>query len=284
MGNTVRVRVPPFAPTKASPTANDPFHPLGKSTTTGAVKTANDAVDTAQAAVNGTVPSTLDSATSALTTANGTLTTAKATVTSATSSFTSGFAGIPDLTLTTLGVPAGTTADQYLALAPAVQTALDAATAANLSTLATAVKTAEAAVQTAQAVVDTLQALVTALTNLLNAVLGALTGDTDPLAALGNIKVATSAVAAKVPTADATVTVGSINVLGSKLNGVLFSRPLRTVVVPNRQFLDSVIHHPTFKFPGLQQPANSVNRKDQDIVIQDVDDVESGSRLESHSG
>ncbi|HMC69142.1 MAG TPA: LPXTG cell wall anchor domain-containing protein, partial [Mycobacteriales bacterium] len=49
----------------------------------------------------------------------------------------------------------------------------------------------------------------------LNAVLGALTGDTDPLAALGNIKVATSAVAAKVPTADATVTVGSINVLGS---------------------------------------------------------------------
>src|SRR5436305_9063915 len=32
------------------------------------------------------------------------------------------------------------------------------------------------------------------------------------------------------------------------------------------------------------QPANSVNRKDQDVVVQDVDDVESGSRLESHPG
>ena len=188
---------------------------LVTSTTTGAIKAANAAVDSAQAAVSGTAPATLDDAASALTTANGTLTTAKAAVTSATSAFTAGFAAIPALTLTGLGVPAGTTADQYLALAPAVQTALDAATAADLGSLATAVKTAEAAVTTAQAAVDALQALVTALTSLLNAVLGALTGDTNPLAALGNIKVTTSAIAAKTPKATAAVSVGSINILGS---------------------------------------------------------------------
>jgi LPXTG-motif cell wall-anchored protein len=188
---------------------------LVTSTTSGAVKTANAAVDSAQAAVGGSAPQALDGATSALTAANGTLTTAKATLTTATAAFTTGFATIPALTLTGLGVPAGTTADQFLALAPAVQSALDAATGADLSSLSAAVKTAETAVTTAQAAVDALQALVTALTNLLNAVLGALTGNSDPLAALGNIKLTTSAVAAKTPKADAAVSVGSINVLGS---------------------------------------------------------------------
>jgi LPXTG-motif cell wall-anchored protein len=188
---------------------------LVTSTTSGAVKTANAAVDSAQAAVGGSAPQALDGATSALTAANGTLTTAKATLTTATAAFTTGFATIPALTLTGLGVPAGTTADQFLALAPAVQSALDAATGADLSSLSAAVKTAETAVTTAQAAVDALQAIVTALTNLLNAVLGALTGNSDPLAALGNIKLTTSAVAAKTPKADAAVSVGSINVLGS---------------------------------------------------------------------
>lgn len=187
---------------------------LVTSTTSGAVKTANDAVDTAQSAVSGTAPQTLNAASSALTSANGTLTTAKATLTSANTAFSTAFAAINPLLLPA-GVSTGTTADQFLALAPAVQSAVDALTAADLTSLATAVKTAEAAVQTAQAAVDALQALVTALTNLLNAVLSALTGNTDPLAALGNINVSTSAVAAKTPHANAAVSVGSINVLGS---------------------------------------------------------------------
>lgn len=187
---------------------------LVTSTTSGAVKTANDAVDAAQAAVTGTVPKNLDAATTALTTANGTLTTATGTLTTATGAFNTAFGAIP-AALLPAGVGTGTTADQFLALAPAVQTAVDALTAADLNALATAVATAEAAVAAAQAVVDTLQALVTALTDLINAVLGAITGDGDPLAALGDISVTTSAIAAKTPKANADVSVGSVKILGA---------------------------------------------------------------------
>jgi hypothetical protein len=187
---------------------------LVTSTTSGAVKTANDAVDAAQAAVTGTVPKNLDAATTALTTANGTLTTANATLTTATGAFTTAFGAIPALSLPA-GVSTGTTADQFLALAPAVQTVVDGLSGADLTALATAVQTAEAAVAVAQSVVDTLQDLVTALTDLVNAVLGAITGNTDPLAALGDISVTTSAIAAKTPKADAGVTVGSVKILGA---------------------------------------------------------------------
>ena len=187
---------------------------LVTSTTSGAVKTANAAVDAAQAAVTGTVPKNLDAATTALTTANGTLTTANATLTTATGAFNTAFAAIPALSLPA-GVSTGTTADQFLALSPALQTTVDALTVADLTALATAVKTAEAAVAAAQAIVDSLQALVTALTDLINAVLAAIAGDGDPLAALGNISVTTSAIAAKTPKAAAGVTVGSVKVLGA---------------------------------------------------------------------
>ena len=187
---------------------------LVTSTTSGAVKTANGAVDTAQAAISGTVPKNLDAATSALTAAKGTLTTAKGTLTTASGAFNTAFGAIPALSLPA-GVATGTTADQFLALAPAVQTAVDALSAADLGALATAVKTAEAAVQAAQDAVDAVQALVTALTDLINAVLAAVTGDDNPLAALGNISVTSSAVAAKTPKAAAGVTVGSVHVLGA---------------------------------------------------------------------
>jgi hypothetical protein len=187
---------------------------LVTSTTSGAVKTANAAVDAAQAAITGTVPKNLDGAKAALTTANGALTTAKGALTPATGAFTTAFSAIP-VALLPPGVTTGTTADQFLALAPAVQTAVDALTGADLAALAAAVQTAESAVKTAQDTVDAVQSLVTALTDLLNAVLNAVTGNGDPLAALGNIKVTTSALAAKTPKAAADVSVGSVHVLGA---------------------------------------------------------------------
>lgn len=187
---------------------------LVTSTTSGAVKTANAAVDSAQAAINGTVPANLDAAKTALTSATQSLNTAKGALTTANSAFTTAFSAIP-AALLPAGVSTGTTADQFLALAPAVQSTIDALTGADLSSLANAVTAAEGVVKTAQDVVDTLQALVTALTDLINAVLNAITSDSDPLAALGNITVKTSAVAAKTPSAAADVTVGSVHVLGA---------------------------------------------------------------------
>ncbi len=212
---------------------------LVTSTASGAVKTANDAVDSAQAAVGGTVPKNLDAATSALTAATGTLTTAKGTLTTATGAFNTAFGAIPALALPA-GVATGTTADQFLALAPAVQSVVDALSVADLGALATAVKTAEAAVQTAQDAVDAVQALVTALTDLINAVLGAVTGDDNPLAALGNIKVTTSAIAAKTPKADASVDVGSVHVLGALTPLASLTKTLGTVTNTLSSVLDSV--------------------------------------------
>lgn len=203
---------------------------LVTSTATGAVATANAAVDSAQAAVGGTVPKTLDSAASALTSANADLTQAQTDLTAANTAFSTAYDAIPDLGLTGLGVPTTLTADQFLALSPALQSSVDALTAADLAALAAAVTAAKAAVQTAQDAVDQLQALVTALTNLIAAVLDAIASNNDPLAALGNIKLATSAVAAQTPTANANVSVGSVSVLGaltpladltSTLNGVM---------------------------------------------------------------
>jgi hypothetical protein len=212
---------------------------LVTSTTSGAVKTANDAVDAAQAAVSGAAPKNLDAATTALATATGALTTANGTLTTATGAFNTAFGAIPALSLPA-GVSTGTTADQFLALAPAVQTVVDALTAADLNALATAVQAAEAAVATAQAVVDTLQALVTALTDLINAVLGAITGDDDPLAALGDISVTTSAIAAKTPKADADVNVGSVKVLGALTPLSSLTKTLGTVTDTLSSVLESV--------------------------------------------
>ena len=212
---------------------------LVTSTLTGAVKTANDAVDAAQAAVSGTAPKTLDSAKTALTAANGALTTAQGALTTANTAFNTAFAAIP-AALLPAGVATGTTADQFLGLAPAVQTAVDALSGANLASLAGAVQTAEDAVQTAQAVVDTVQALVTALTDLIAAVLNALTGNDDPLAALGDISVTTSAVAAQKPTANADVSVGSIHVLGALTPLNSLSKTLGTVTDTLSSVLESV--------------------------------------------
>jgi len=213
---------------------------LVTSTTSGAVKTANDAVDAAQGAIAGTVPGTLDQAAAALTSANTALTTAKTTVTSATSAFSTPFAAIPALSLGALGVPTTTTADQFLGLTPALQAAVDALSAADLTSLANAVKTAETAVTTAQAAVDAVQALVTALTNLLNTVLSSIAGDSNPLAALGDIKLTTSAIAAKTPKAAADVSVGSVHVLGQLTPLTSLTSALDGVMTTLSSVLESV--------------------------------------------
>jgi hypothetical protein len=63
--------------------------------------------------------------------------------------------------------------------------------------------------------VDALQALVTALTQLITSVLDAIAANDNPLAALGDISIRTSAVAKRTPTADASVSVGSVEILGA---------------------------------------------------------------------
>ena len=185
------------------------------STAKGAVKTANDAVDAAQAAVGGTVPKTLDSAQNALSGANTDLTQANTALTAANTAFTTSYDAIPDAGLTALGVPVSLTADQFTALAPALQSAVDALSADDLAALSAAVTAAEGVVQAAQDAVDQLQALVTALTDLIASVLDAVTSNSDPLAALGDVKVTTAAVAAATPKANADVSVGSVSVLGA---------------------------------------------------------------------
>jgi hypothetical protein len=232
---------------------------LVTSTASGAVATANSAVDTAQAAITGTVPGTLDQAKSALTQAQGAVTTAQSAVTSATAAFNTAFAAIPTLPL---GVSSGLTADQFLALSPTLQAATDALTSANLVSLATAVQTAEDALTAANAAVDQVQALVTALVNLVTAVLNAVVGDNDPLAALGNIKVLTSAVAAKTPKANAAVSVGSVKVLGAATS----LQSLTGVLGDVTDTLSSVLNSVTgikFTPPALTigQPSKSTDRK-----------------------
>lgn len=197
---------------------------LVTSTASGAVATANSAVDAAQAKVTTTVPATLDQAQTALTAAQAAATTAQTALNTATAAFSGALGAIPALTLAGAGLSTGTSADQFLSLnlTGAVLTALDTAAGANLTDLATAVKTAEATLATANAVVDQVQALVTALVQLVTAVLDAVTSSDDPLASLGNVKVVSSAVAAKTPTAKAAVSVGSVKVLGltTDLNGL----------------------------------------------------------------
>ncbi|HEU5034895.1 MAG TPA: hypothetical protein VFT62_09095 [Mycobacteriales bacterium] len=234
---------------------------LVTSTASGAVATANSAVDAAQAAITGTVPGTLDQAKSALTAAQGAVTTAQGAVATATSAFNTAFAAIPALTLP-LGVSAGLTPDQFLALSSTLQSATDALTSADLVSLATAVKTAEDALTAANAAVDQVQALVTALVNLVTAVLNAVVGDQDPLAALGNIKVLTSAVAAKNPKADAAVSVGSVKVLGAATSLQSLTGVLGDVTGTLSSVLNSVAGV-KFTPPALAigQPSKSTDRK-----------------------
>jgi len=96
----------------------------------------------------------------------------------------------------------------------AVQALVDAANA--VVNAQTAFNTAQTALAAANNVVSLVNALVDALQALVNAVAGAVTGNTNPLAALGNITVQTKAVAASTsPTPVAEAKIGTLKVLGS---------------------------------------------------------------------
>jgi len=188
---------------------------LVTSTTTGAVKTANDAVTAARTAIGANAPTSLSGAQSALTTANGAVTTAQATLTSANTAFTSALTSaianpLTSALLAGAGITSSTTAAQFLASPLAGNAAL-----ASVTSAANAVTAAQTALTAAQGVVTQVQALVAALQALITQVLNAVNASNDPLASLGGVNVVTKAVAAATPTAVADVTVASTHVLGT---------------------------------------------------------------------
>src|SRR3954452_4572727 len=191
--------------------------------------TLNAAVDTAQAALGSAVPATLSaantaltSATTALNTANATLASDNAALTTANTAWSTAFGAI-NPALLPAGVSSALTPAGFQALDQATQTAVDLLSPSDLTTLAadavnaqTAQTVAAAAAAAAQTLVDNLNALIDALQALVNGVLNAVTSDTDPLAALGNISVVTKAIASShSPTPVAEAKVGTLKILGS---------------------------------------------------------------------
>jgi hypothetical protein len=194
--------------------------------------TLNAAVDTAQAALTSAGATAADSlsgaqaalapAQAAVTTAQSTLTTAQAALTAANDAWNTAFSAI-NPALLPAGVSSTLTPAGFQALAPAVQTTVDALTSADLASLAATAVNAQTAVDAAQTALTAAQNLVTLINNLIDAlqalvtaVASAVTGNTDPLAALGNITVQTKAVAATTsPTPVAEAKVGTLKVLGS---------------------------------------------------------------------
>ena len=188
---------------------------LVTSTTTGAVKTANDAVTAARTAIGANAPTSLSGAQSALTTANTAVTTAQNTLTTANAAFSSALTSaianpVTAPLLSAAGITSSTTAAQFLASPLAGNAAV-----ASVTSAAQAVAAAQTALTAAQAAVTQLQALIAALQALITSVLNAVNASNDPLASLGGVNVVTKAVAASTPTATADVTVASTHVLGT---------------------------------------------------------------------
>jgi len=180
--------------------------------------TLNSAVDTAQAALT-SAPDTLAGATAAAAAQAVTVTNDSAAL----DAFNSAVAAIDQTALGTAlsgsGATLPLTYQEFLALPTSpvnFQTAVDALTTADLATLANNAQAAQAALDAAKTVLTELNALVDALQALVNGVLSAVTGNTDPLAALGSISVKTSAIASQsspAPVAEAKV--GSLKILGA---------------------------------------------------------------------
>ena len=199
-----------------------------------ALTSLNATVDSAQAALasatSQTAPDTLSAAQAQLTSATAAknnaqtaFDAAQTALNTANAAWTSAIGTIAPAVLTLNGVTSSLTPAQFQALGQPVQTALDAATSADLAALAasavsaqTAFDAAQAALTAANNVVTLVNSLIDALQALINAVAGAVTGNTNPLAALGNITVQTKAVAAsttQTPVAEAKI--GSLKILGS---------------------------------------------------------------------
>ena len=197
-----------------------------------ALTSLNATVDSAQAALTAasqSAPDTLAaaqaqlaSATAAKNNAQSAFDAAQTALNTATSAWNTAFSAI-NPALLPAGVSSTLTPAGFQALAPAVQTAVDALSPADLAALAgaavnaqTVFDAAQTALTAANNVVTLVNALVDALQALVNAVAGAVTGNTDPLAALGNITVQTKAVAAsttQTPVAEAKV--GTLKILGA---------------------------------------------------------------------
>ena len=219
---------------------------LVSDTSTGAVKTANDAVDSAQAALTsaGQTPAQAQSDRPAFR-GGVELTAAQATATQANSDFASAWStaygalaapakAILDTALTTAGLSGATlTADQWNAMDATMTTAMQTAMATISAGTFAALDALAVAAGDAENVVTLVNSLIDALQSLIDAVLGAVTGNDDPLAALGGITVTTKAVAAGTPSAAAGVHVGTVDVLGaatqlSALSGALAEARART--------------------------------------------------------
>ena len=197
-----------------------------------ALTTLNSTVDSAQAALTAAgqaAPDTLATAKAALAPAQSAAASAasaasaaQSALTTANSAWTTAFSTINPALLPS-GVSTGLTPAGFQALDPAVQTTVDALTSADLASLAATAVSAQAAFDAATAaataasnVVTLVNNLIDALQALVNAVAGAVTGNTDPLAALGNITVQTKAVAAGTsPTPVAEAKIGTVKVLGN---------------------------------------------------------------------
>lgn len=193
--------------------------------------TLNSAVDTAQSALTTAGQTAADSlagaqsektaATAAATAAQTAVNTAQTAATAADGAWTTAL-GTLSGTLTTLSLPTNLAASAFAGLTQTQKDAL-AAVVPNVATLAANAVSADAALAAAQAaltaannVVTLVNNLIDALQNLVNGVAGAVTGNTDPLAALGNISIVTKAIASShspAPVAEAKI--GSLKILGS---------------------------------------------------------------------
>jgi hypothetical protein len=198
-----------------------------------ALTTLNATVDSAQAALTSagqSAPDTLAGAKAALAPAQAAaasaqtaFTTAQTALNAANSAWNTAFGAINPALLPS-GVSSSLTPAGFQALAPAVQTTVDALTSADLAGLAatavsaqTAFDAANTALAAANNVVTLVNNLIDALQALVNGVLNAVTTNTDPLAALGNITMQTKAVTTdtSTPTPIAEAKVGTLKVLGS---------------------------------------------------------------------
>lgn len=222
-----------------------------------ALTTLNSTVDSAQAALTAagqsapdnlaTAKAALAPAQAAATTATANLASAQSALTAANTAWNTAFSAI-NPALLPAGVSSTLTPAGFQALAPAVQTVVDGLTSADLAGLAATAVSAQAAFDAAQAaltaannVVTLVNNLIDALQALVNAVAAAVTGNTDPLAALGNISVQTKAVAAsatQTPVAEAKV--GTLKILGSNSVPSQLTSALGAVTTTLSQVLRSV--------------------------------------------
>jgi len=240
-------------------------------TTSGAVKAANDAVDTAQAALTSAgetnVADTVADAQAELTAADAQLTQDNSAFDSAWSAAysaaqTAGTNGAIDTALTSAGFTNPPSADQFNTLTAAEKTAIQTVLDAIDTTLYPAMVTASDAVAADENIVALVNDLINALQQLVTSVVGAIDGNNEPLAAVKGISVTTKAMAARTPSAAASVHVASIDVLGQAKQLSTVSAALAQVGATLASVLDSV---PGVKFtpPSISAgtPSKSTSTK-----------------------